>query len=73
MLLTRRYLKEYQESMMEYIPEDVKKELLDKLGYLVTDDEGHVPDFTEQDIIEQMRKTIAAAKKDRVPSNLFLP
>jgi len=59
--------------MMEYIPEDVKKELLDKLGYLVTDDEGHVPDFTEQDIIEQMRKTIAAAKKDRVPSNLFLP
>jgi len=50
MILTKKILDEYRESMRVVIPEVLEKELLDRFGDYVTDDEGHVREFTEQDI-----------------------
>ncbi|MGR3301443.1 MAG: hypothetical protein ACUZ8I_02960 [Candidatus Scalindua sp.] len=58
MVLTRKYLKEYQKRMRIYITDTLANELLDKLGHHVVDDEGHVYEYTEQDIYEQVRKPI---------------
>ena len=58
MLLTKKYLKSYQEDMRVSIPETLEKELLKDYGHLAVDDEGHVHDYTEQDICEQLRKRI---------------
>ena len=58
MLLTKKYLKEYQESMRIYIPDNIAKELLDTYGTYVIDDDGHMHDYTEQDISEQLRKIL---------------
>jgi hypothetical protein len=41
-----------------YIPAELKKELLEQYGNLWTDDEGHLNDYTEQDICEQLRKIL---------------
>ena len=62
MLLTKKDLKEYQENMRIYIPEELEKELLDIYGTLEPDEEGRIYEFTEQDIYEQLRKIIPDKK-----------
>ena len=58
MILTRKDLKKTQEHMRTPISATLTKELLDKYGHPVCDDEGHVFEYTEQDIYEQIRKLI---------------
>jgi hypothetical protein len=40
------------------IPAELKEELLEQYGNPVIDDEGHLRDYTEQDICEQLRKKL---------------
>lgn len=58
MLLTKRGLKEIQENMRVSIPTGLEKELLNQYGNFATDDEGHVFEYSEQDIYEQLRKRL---------------
>ena len=59
MLLTRIMLNEILRGWrIWYIPSELKKELLEQYGNLWTDDEGHLNDYTEQDICEQLRKIL---------------
>ena len=59
MLLTRRMLNQILRNWrIWYVPAEVKKELLEEFGNLWTDDEGHLHDFTEQDICEPLRKIL---------------
>ena len=37
----------------------MEKELLHEYGNFATDDEGHVFEYTEQDICEQLRKKLS--------------
>ena len=68
MLLTKKDLKEYQENMGVYIPEELEKELLNIYGTLEPDEDGRFYEFTEQDIYEQLRKII----QDKKPAVLEL-
>ncbi len=56
MVLTKKYLEEYQKNTRKMIPETAVKELLLKLGQPFIDDEGHAREYSEQDISEQVRK-----------------
>ncbi len=58
MLLTKKGLRTILENLMLRVPADLEKELLDEYGNLATDDEGHVFEYTEQDIYEQLRKKL---------------
>jgi len=58
MILTKKDLKEYQENMRVYISDSLATELLEQYGRPVIDDEGHIFEYTEQDIYEQIRKII---------------
>lgn len=58
MLLTRKELRTILENFRVRVPAEVEKELLDEYGHLVTDDEGHVFEYTEQDLYEQLRKKL---------------
>ncbi len=58
MLLTRTKLNLTLNNLRVSIPKGMEKELLDQYGKLVTDDEGHIFEFTEQDIYEQLRKKL---------------
>lgn len=58
MILTKEDLKKLQESMRISIPCNLEKELLKEYGHPVIDDEGHVFEYTEQDIYEQIRKIV---------------
>jgi len=58
MILTREYLKQYQKNIKISIPDDFEKKLLDEFGHPVTDDEGHIFEYSEQDIYEQVRKAL---------------
>ena len=58
MLLTRKELTTILENLRARVPAEVEKELLDEYGHLVADDEGHVREYTEQDIYEQVRKRL---------------
>ncbi len=58
MILTKKYLKEYLEKRLLSIPESLEKELLREYGRPVMDDEGHLREYTEQDICEQLRKRL---------------
>ncbi len=58
MLLTKKLLKEYLESVRIAIPESLKAVLLQEYGYYEIDDEGHPYVYTEQDIYEQLRKRV---------------
>jgi len=58
MLLTRTKLNLTLNNLRVSIPKGLEKELLDQYGKLVTDDEGHIFEFTEQDICEQLRKKL---------------
>ena len=56
MLLTEKKLNIILGNMRISIPAELEKELLDRYGIFATDDEGHIFEYTEQDIYEQLRK-----------------
>ena len=58
MRLTEKDLEKYQKNMKVMLPDYLTTELLAEYGNTVTDEEGHVFEYTEQDIYEQVRKTI---------------
>ncbi|NSW84599.1 MAG: hypothetical protein HPY90_15500 [Syntrophothermus sp.] len=58
MILTKKQLKIILENMRISIPANLEKELLVQYGNLETDDEGHVHEYTEQDICEQLEKKL---------------
>jgi hypothetical protein len=58
MLLTKKKLKLFLENMRISITSDLEKDLLEQYGNIATDDEGHVVEYTEQDIYEQVRKKL---------------
>lgn len=58
MLLTKKKLNLMLENLRVSIPTDLEKELLNQYGNLATDDAGHVFEYTEQDIYEQLRKIL---------------
>jgi hypothetical protein len=59
MLLTRRMLNQILRGWRMSIPAEVKRDLLEEYGSLFTDDEGHLHDYTEQDICKQLRKRLS--------------
>jgi hypothetical protein len=59
MLLTRRMLNQIlQNWRIWYVPAELKKGLLEKFGNPCIDEEGHLHDYTEQDICEHLRKIL---------------
>jgi hypothetical protein len=46
------------------IPSELKEELLEQYGNPVIDDYGHLRDYTEQDICEQLRKRLLPYAKN---------
>lgn len=58
MLLTEKKLNQILRDWRISIPDGLKNELLDQYGCLFVDDEGHIREYTEQDIYEQLRKKI---------------
>ena len=46
------------------IPVELKEELLEQYGNPVIDDDGHLHDYTEQDICEQLRKKLLPYAKN---------
>jgi hypothetical protein len=58
MLLTKKALEKILQDWRVSIPTELEKELLHEYGNLVADDEGHLHDYTEQDICEQLRKIV---------------
>lgn len=58
MLLTRKKLKEILRGWRISVPPEMEKELLAQYGNMFVDDEGHLHDYTEQDIYEQLRKRL---------------
>ena len=65
MLLTKKRLTAILEDLRLRIPAELEKELLDEYGNLATDDAGHVIEYTEQDIYEQLRKKLRPKEKNR--------
>ena len=65
MRLTKKELRTILENLRVRIPAEMEKELLDEYGNLVTDDEGHVFEYTEQDIYEQLRKRLRPYVKNQ--------
>jgi len=58
MVLTKKYLEEYQLNNRRTIPDAITEQLLLKLGKPFIDDEGRVREYSEQDIFEQVRKAV---------------
>ena len=58
MIPTKKDLDKYQVNMKISLPDNVVNELLNKYGKLVSDGAGHIVEYSEQDIAEQMRKDI---------------
>lgn len=58
MLLTRKKLRAILQNFRVRVPAEVEKDLLEVYGNPVIDDEGHVREYTEQDISEQLRKRL---------------
>ena len=58
MLLTKKTLKKILQDWRVSIPAELRKELLHEYGNFTTDDEGHVFEYTEQDIYEQLREKL---------------
>jgi len=63
MILTVQELKSILESMRISIPAELEKELLTQYGSYATDEEGHVFEYSEQDIYEQLRKKLRLYEK----------
>jgi hypothetical protein len=65
MLLTKKELKKILQDWRVSVPVvELEKKLLDDYGNPVTDDEGHLHDYTEQDIYEQLRKKLLPYAKN---------
>jgi len=64
MVLTKKYLEKYQYNTRKTIPDTVSEELLLKFGQPFIDDEGHVNEYSEQDIFEQVRKAFQRQLKE---------
>ena len=58
MQLTKKELNKVLQDWKTAIPAKLKKDLLEEYGNLVIDDEGHLRDYTEQDVYEQLRKKL---------------
>lgn len=58
MLLTKRYLEKYLGNHRITILDSQKEELINTYGSKVVDDSGHLHEYTEQDICEQLRKIV---------------
>ena len=72
MLLTKKELKMILNNLRVSIPADLEKKLLAQYGNLATDDEGHVFEYTEQDIYEQLRKILRPYESaTHMPSEIF--
>ncbi len=65
MLLTKKRLSAILENLRVRVPAELEKELLDEYGSLATDDAGHVFEYTEQDIYEQLRKKLRPYEKNQ--------
>jgi len=63
MILTKEELKSILESMRISIPAELEIELLAQYASYATDDEGHVFEYTKQDIYEQLRKKLRQYEK----------
>ncbi len=64
MVLTKKYLEKYQINVRKTIPDTVAEELLLELGQPFIDNEGHVNEYSEQDIFEQVRKAFQRYSKE---------
>jgi hypothetical protein len=73
MRLTKKHLKQYLKNMRISISESLDKELLNQYGNYATDDEGHVFEYTEQDIYEQLGKKSRTYEKNRNTSCITFP
>jgi Tfp pilus assembly PilM family ATPase len=58
MLLTKNDLNKYLKSRRIVISDSFAKELIKEYGNPVTDGDGHVFEYSEQDVTEQIRKKI---------------
>jgi len=58
MLLTKKGLRTILENLRVTVPAELEQQLLAEYGNPVTDDEGRVLEYTEQDIYEQLRKRV---------------
>ena len=65
MLLTKKGIKTILENLRVRVPAELEKELSDEYGSLVTDDEGHVFEYTEQDIYEQLREKLRPYERNQ--------
>jgi len=65
MLLTKKGLNTILENLRVRIPAELEKELLAEYGNLTTDDAGHIFEYTEQDIYEQLRKKLRPHEKNQ--------
>jgi len=65
MLLTKKGLNTILENLRVRIPAELEKELLDEYGNLANDDAGHIFEYTEQDIYEQLRKKLCPHEKNQ--------
>ena len=65
MLLTKKELNRILQNLRVSIPAELGKELLDEYGNLATDDAGHVFEYTEQDVYEQLRKKLRSYGKNQ--------
>ena len=65
MLLTRKELNNILRGWRIWnIPTELKEELLEQYGNPVIVDDGHLRDYTEQDICEQLRKKLIPDAKN---------
>ena len=67
MVLTKKYLEKYQYNTRQMIPDTFAEELLSELGQPFIDDEGHVREYSEQDIFEQVRKAFQRHFEEEKP------
>jgi hypothetical protein len=59
MLVTKKYIQELREESFLNISNEQEKLILKKLGKgFEADEDGHYYEYTEQDILEQIRKMI---------------
>jgi len=59
MLLTGRMLNQILRNWrIWYVPAELKEDLLEKFGNPCIDEDGHLHDYTEQDICEHLRKIL---------------
>ncbi len=58
MVLTKKDLENYQNNTRKTIPDTVAQKLLLQLGQPALDDDGHLREYSEQDVFEQVRKAL---------------